>query len=234
MMIAYIHSFGRSDAPDLDLKQIVPDALMRRRMSRIVRDGVKAAWMAQGEQRVDAILTATAMGCLTDSEKFLRNFITTDEQLLSPTSFIQSTFNTIGATIALLQGNHCYNMTYTHGADSLASALLDAVMILGEQPDQRILVGAVEEFTPTLRTLLGRMGVNVLPERDGACFFTLSSSAEGALARLEIRTDASTIHADHRHYADPLAAAWTLCEALAEHRDWVQTINTLNIRVKCL
>lgn len=216
-MKAYIHGFGNSSV-EVDFKQIVSDALMRRRMSRIVRNGVTAAWVAQGERKVDAILTATSLGCMTDSEKFLRNVIDTDEQLLSPTSFIQSTFNTIGATVALLQGNHCYNMTYAHGRDSLMSALLDGAMQLEEMPGKMILAGTVEEFTPTVNELLQRMRYDNSSAEGGAVFFLLSAEKERALAEIEL----STRHSEEepmRRYSNPLELAWRMDEALREKRN---------------
>ena len=232
-MKAYIHGVGRADASDVDFKSIVRDALMRRRMSRIVRQGVTAGWVAQEGHPVDAILTATGMGCLTDSEKFLRNVIDTDEQLLSPTSFIQSTFNTIGATIALLQGNHAYNMTYTHGGDSFLSAVLDGVMLLEEGQHHEILVGAVEEFTPTLKTLLGRMRVGEIEGDGGAYFFRLSSVEEGALAVVEI-SETKTEEDLTRRYENPLLMAAQVVDALDEKRSWVACRNHLRVEVKCL
>lgn len=41
------------------------------------------------------------------------------EQMLNPTAFIQSTFNTVGAQLALLLKIHAYNVTYVHRGLSL-------------------------------------------------------------------------------------------------------------------
>ena len=50
----------------------------------------------------DAIITGTGLGCLEDTEKFLTAMVTNKEEFLTPTSFIQSTHNTVSAQIALL------------------------------------------------------------------------------------------------------------------------------------
>lgn len=230
-MKAYIHKIAASDALDCDLKTIVPDALMRRRMSGIVRDGVMTAVVCAGEHPLDAIITATAYGCLTDSEKFLRTWLESDEQLLSPTPFIQSTFNTVGATIALLRQSHCYNTTYAHGADSFASALLDALMLIEQGEVQHILVGAVEELTPTLCAVLHRMRVESLPEQGGALFFLISNTTEGALA--EICLDNLGILAQSP-YSDPLAPARALYNAVVDKYSGKLAIGNLNLNVRCI
>src|ERR1700742_3064475 len=78
-----------------DYKNIL-DAKLMRRMSQVVRTGVAAAVAClkeAGKEYVDAIITGTAYGCMEDSEKFLKTIVEQDEQMLSPTSFIQSTHN---------------------------------------------------------------------------------------------------------------------------------------------
>lgn len=160
-----------------DYKTWIP-AVMRRRMSRMVRMGVASGLQClEGEEGcVDAILTATGYGCLTDTENFMHSILDTDEQQPSPTSFIQSTFNTIGASIAILTDNHQYNNTYVHRGLSFESALLDAGLLLGEEAN-KVLVGATDEMTPTLEVLLGRMGNwRYYPPGEGAAFFLLSAT----------------------------------------------------------
>lgn len=166
-------------AVEPDYKTWIPNATLRRRMSRIVRMGVAAGLQclehATGENRPDAILTGTGLGCLADTEKFMNNFLDTEEELLTPTAFIQSTFNVIGGQIALLTGNHCYNNTYVHRGFSLESALLDASLLLNENPCAKVLVGAVDELTPTLYHILGRLGCwKETMAGEGAAFFLLA------------------------------------------------------------
>lgn len=160
-----------------DYKQLISNATLRRRMSRMVRMGVATGLQClEGTTApVDAIFTATGLGCLADTEKFMNTILDHNEELLTPTAFIQSTFNTIGAQIALLTGNHSYNTTYVHRAFSLESALLDAALLLQEEEALSVLVGAVDEMTPALQTILGRLGLwRKVKPGEGAAFFLLS------------------------------------------------------------
>lgn len=162
-----------------DYKLLIPNATLRRRMSRMVRMGVATGLQCIGETAVpvDAILTATGLGCLADTEKFMNTILEHNEELLAPTAFIQSTFNTIGAQIALLTGNHSYNTTYVHRAFSLESALLDAALLLQEGEASSVLVGAVDEMTPALEAILGRLGFwKKAKPGEGAAFFLLSGN----------------------------------------------------------
>lgn len=121
-----------------------------RRMSKIVRMGIVSSSMAMqdaGIEKPDAILTGTGMGCQVDTEKFLNSMIENNEDLLTPTSFIQSTHNTVGGSIALGQKNHCYNLTYVHRTFSFESALLDSIMLLNEGEAGSILLGGFDEIT---------------------------------------------------------------------------------------
>ena len=121
-----------------------------RRMSKIVRMGIVASKTAlenAGVESPDAILTGTGMGCQRDTEKFLNSMIENNEGLLTPTSFIQSTHNTIGGAIALGQQNHNYNLTYVHRTFSFESALLDSMMLLTEGKSKNILLGGFDEIT---------------------------------------------------------------------------------------
>lgn len=126
------------------------DPKQLRRMSKIVRMGMVSASVAMKESGIDlpdAIITGTGMGCQRDTEKFLNSMIENDEGLLTPTSFIQSTHNTIGGSIALGQKNNNYNLTYVHRTFSFESALLDSLMLLNEQQASNILVGGFDETT---------------------------------------------------------------------------------------
>jgi hypothetical protein len=52
-----------------------------------------------------------------------------------------------------------YNQTYTHGAFSFESALLDGLLQLSESSNQNILVGSADEITHTSHTLVNRFGI---------------------------------------------------------------------------
>jgi 3-oxoacyl-(acyl-carrier-protein) synthase len=139
----------------IDPKQI-------RRMSRIIRMGVAAAMecLQEGGVKVpDAIVTGTAYGCLEDTNSFLSKMVEFKEELLTPTSFIQSTHNTIGAQIGLLLQCNNYNNAFVHRGFSFESALLDGMLLLKEKDAANVLVGAIDEITNTSHTILNRLGL---------------------------------------------------------------------------
>ncbi len=123
---------------------------MIRRMANGVKMGVVASSIAMKEAEIDipqAIITGSGMGCLIDSDKFLKNLVDNKEEYLTPTSFIQSTHNTVGAQIALGLGCNAYNVTYVHTATSFESSLIDSLLMLDEELSN-VLVGGVDELGP--------------------------------------------------------------------------------------
>lgn len=144
-----------------DYKEFI-DVKMIRRMSRIIRIGVAAAMECLKEANIavpDAIVTGTAYGCLEDTGLFLTKMIEYKEELLTPTAFIQSTHNTIGAQIGLLLQCNNYNNAFVHRGFSFESALLDGMMLLKEKEMEHVLVGAVDEITNISHTILSRLGL---------------------------------------------------------------------------
>ena len=204
--------FAAPAPPDGDrMRAIEPDysryvdPKMIRRMSRVIRMGVAAAMEclrsaggADGPQgqapagtggiTTDAILVGTAYGCLEDTGVFLRRMIENKEEMLTPTAFIQSTHNTVGAQIALLLKNHGYNNTYVHRGWSFESALLDGIMYIAEHEGRKVLVGGVDEITDASHAILSRFGLyrDGTVDGEGAAFFLLSDEAGPEnLARLD-------------------------------------------------
>jgi hypothetical protein len=98
--------------------------------------------------------------------------------LLNPTAFIQSTFNTIGAQIALILKNSSYNVTYAHRGFSFESALLDAMLRIEDGDARNVLVGAMDEITDLSFAVMERLGFwrNGAVMGEGANFFLLSGS----------------------------------------------------------
>ncbi|MBN4061880.1 beta-ketoacyl synthase chain length factor [Bacteroidales bacterium AH-315-I05] len=132
-----------------DYKQFL-DPKLARRMGRVIKMGVASAKIALRQANLenpDAIITGTGLGCIQDTEKFLTSVIENDEKLLTPTSFIQSTHNTIGGQIALMLGCNHYNMAYVHSGSSFETAMIDALMLLAENEAGNILLGGVDEIT---------------------------------------------------------------------------------------
>ena len=125
---------------------ISPGAI--RRMSSAVKNGIVASKLALKEAGVttpDAIITGTGMGCMQDSEKFLKNIIDNQEDFLTPTSFIQSTHNTVAGQIALDLKCKSYNFNYVNSSVSFESSLLDALLQLKTGQSDKVLLGGVDE-----------------------------------------------------------------------------------------
>lgn len=195
-MKIYIRSIGKI-SPDPTtppagnrLKAVEPDYTTLidpksiRRMSRIVKMGVAAAYQCLREAELskpDAIITGTAFGCLEDTGIFLSQLIRQQEEMLSPTSFIQSTHNTVGAQIALLLQCTGYNNTFVHRGFSFESALLDGMMLLQEGAAQKVLVGGVDEITAASHAILERFGLykHGAIAGEGATFFLLTAEPSG-------------------------------------------------------
>lgn len=155
------YTAARLNCIEPDYKDII-DPKMIRRMSRIIRMGVAAASACLKESGIDvpdAIITGTAYGCLQDTDVFLTKMVEQNEELLTPTAFIQSTHNTIGAQIGLLLKSNKYNNAFVHRGFSFESALLDGIMLMMDNEASNFLVGAIDELTDTSYTILNRFGL---------------------------------------------------------------------------
>jgi 3-oxoacyl-(acyl-carrier-protein) synthase len=159
------------------------DPKMIRRMSRIIKMGVAAASRClqnAGVSIPDAIVTGTAYGCLDDTGVFLNRMIEFNEEMLNPTSFIQSTHNTVGAQIALSVKCHGYNNTYVHRGFSFESALLDGILLLKDKEVGNVLIGAADEITDISFAILSRF--NIYREGDVSNLMLTESPGKGTIA----------------------------------------------------
>jgi len=164
-----------------------------RRMSRILKLSLVAAKICLNEVKIekpDAIITATGLGCLDDTEKVLNSILENNESFLSPTSFIHSTHNTISSQIAIYLKCHSYNLTFSHRTFSFESAILNCMIFLTENSNVNVLIGGVDEITPTLFDIgcksiykkIPKSNLDMLKEKtrgayagEGMAFFILSS-----------------------------------------------------------
>lgn len=204
MNTIYINS-AVSFSDEWDLKSLIPDANMRRRMSKMIKMGVASGLKCLSEAGIaspNAIITASGYGCLADSEKFLSTLISNNEQLLNPTPFIQSTFNTIGSQIAILTNCTQYNMTYVDGIDSFDSALLDGILCANDG-NNNVLIGIADELTQTLFDIFVRMHIISENKRpiDGAFFFLLSNQKSdksiATISNVQLESNTKTIAIDN-------------------------------------
>ncbi len=162
-------------------KELIPPAAARR-MAKGVKMGLAASTKALKEANIevpDAIITGTGMGCIEDSEKFLKALIDNNEEYLTPTNFIQSTHNTVGAQIALGLGCKGYNFTYVNGSISFESALLDAKLQLENEEENTILVGAADETSSHTMELFKL--VNIIKKESNQPYSVLDSNSSGVV-----------------------------------------------------
>ncbi len=185
---------NRLQCQDPNYKEYITGDMVRR-MSRIIKMGMAAGKICLADAECtmpDAIITGTGLGCIEDTEKFLTNMIRNNEEFLTPTSFIQSTHNTVSAQIALVLKCHNYNFTYVHRGFSFESALLDCFIRITSGESGTVLLGGMDEMTPNTFTILQRLGhykmkpvnnLGLLKDNsrgaiagEGAAFFLLSAN----------------------------------------------------------
>lgn len=171
--------------------------LKLRRLSRMLKMGLAAAVICLREARLeapDAIITATGYGLQGDVVKFLREVLEQREEQLTPTYFMQSTYNALSGLLALSLRCTGYNNTYVNKGFAFESALGDALLLLTEGEARDVLVGGFDEFSPVQYSDYVRLGY-LKPESgsnlelfdsktagtlqgEGVAFFLLSSSLQ--------------------------------------------------------
>ncbi len=148
------------------LKQYI-SVLESRRMCKLMKAAMLSAFRAldsAGIERPDAIISATSMGMLEISQQFLDDIEANGEEMLKPTLFMQSTHNTIGATIAIRTRCHGYNITYSQGNESLEWAMRDAIRQIRSGKVEAVLVGSYDECTPAMASFASRAGQTIPQE----------------------------------------------------------------------
>lgn len=168
-------------AVEPNYKEFIPPAPIRR-MAKGIKMGVATSAQAlqkAGLEQVDAIITGTGMGCSQDSEKFLKNILDNNEQFLTPTSFIQSTHNTVAGQIAVRLSCKGYNFTYVNGAVSFETALLDACMQITSEEAKSVLVGGIDEYAEHTFSLYKLIGL--IKSEEDKPFSVLNSNSKGVV-----------------------------------------------------
>ena len=170
-------------APEPPLAGLVPPAQLRR-TSKAVRLGLSAGLQALNHAGVAspaAICLGTAQGGLYDTEQFMAKMIAQDEQMLTPTTFIQSTHNVVAGQLALHLRCHGPNYTFVQGPHSFGQALLQAHLYLHQNPRQVVLAGAVDELTADSYRVMNALGAFAragssapLAAGEGSSFFAVS------------------------------------------------------------
>lgn len=136
------------------LKCITPDfkeyinPTQLRRLSRFLRIGLSSAILctrSSGDREVDGIVTATGYGFLDETAKFLTEMLQLKERQLTPTFFMQSTYNALAGLVALTLKCKGYNNTYVNKGFAFETALYDVMMQLQSNREKNFLVGSFDE-----------------------------------------------------------------------------------------
>jgi 3-oxoacyl-[acyl-carrier-protein] synthase II len=136
------------------LSSVVPDfkeyinPIQLRRLSRMLRIGLTSAVICtrdSGTSKPDGIITGTGYGFLSDTAKFVSEMLSQQEQHLTPTFFMQGTYNALSGLVALTLKCNGYNNTYVNQGFSFETALHDAMMQLKDGDVKTLLVGAYDE-----------------------------------------------------------------------------------------
>jgi len=178
----------------------IPSGVLRR-MSRNVKIGLAAALPLLEQTKVEGIIIGTANGGMEESIKFLNQIVEYNEGLLTPGDFVLSTANAVASQISLMTANKSYNTTHVHRGFSFENALLDAAMLIKENPDQNILVGGVDiisHYNYNIDTLAGCYKNEPISSAnlyntntkgtiagEGAAMFIVNGLAENAIAKIE-------------------------------------------------
>lgn len=188
-----------------------------RRMSKLLKMGISSGMNAlhkAGIEKPHAIITGTGRGSMVDTEQFLLSMIEMGEEALTPTSFIQSTYNSINGWLALQTKCRGYNQTYVNRGTSFELAMFDAQMLLNEATENmHVLAGCFDEITPDYVRVKSKIGYwkDPLPANtdlhrhsntpgtiagEGAAFFTLTNQKVNAicsLSAIKMLQDAGTL-----------------------------------------
>ncbi len=174
-----LHPSSKLISPDYSV--FIP-AMERRRMSDVLKMSIVCSIDCLEKSEIskpDAIIVGTSMGCCIHTKNFLEKIVSANGDLLSPTSFIVSTHNTIAGQISLLLKTHCYNMTHTQNSLSFEQSLIDASLCLSTGYNN-VLVGGADEEELTIYNMKARLNKEDLHFTCGASFFVLTNEKDNA------------------------------------------------------
>ena len=178
-----------------EYKQYVPANLLRR-MNKVLKMGVSCGVRLGQDEELDGIVIGSGIGTYENSVQFTKHYLNKSEGALSPTTFIQSTDNTIAGQLALILNNYGYNNTYIHKGVAFENALLDAGLNITEGA-HKMLVGGLDEWIDIFHQ---ENETNWIAE--GASFFTISDDASlpVKVERVWVLDNEGDISADVKKY----------------------------------
>jgi 3-oxoacyl-[acyl-carrier-protein] synthase II len=139
-----------------DFKQYI-NPIQLRRLSNLLRTGLSAAIICLRDAGItvpDGIVTATGYGSLKETELYMNELLSRNESQLTPTYFMQGTYNALAGLIALTVKCMGYNNTFVSKGFAFETALQDAMFQVADAPSANYLVGGYDE-TATARHAIG-------------------------------------------------------------------------------
>jgi hypothetical protein len=134
-----------------------------------------------------AVFCSTGLGCSTETEAFVENMILKREAAPMPRAFSVSVHNAVASRIAIRWQAHGEILTFVHAETSVMQALLAAAGWSEIHPNEPLLAGGVDEFTPYIERGRRDLGCEVDPEaREGGAVLLCGRPVESmpALARV--------------------------------------------------
>lgn len=135
----------------------------------------KLALENSGFSSIDGVVIGSGLGAVENTEKFLKDLVTTGEELLKPSFFMQSTHNAIASTIGIYLQCKGYNTTYCQKGVSFETAVLDAFLTLKQSEDKKYFVGGFDEVSPTYHQILKKSNYLTDEYANANCGFILSN-----------------------------------------------------------
>jgi 3-oxoacyl-(acyl-carrier-protein) synthase len=193
------HTGIQFNATEASCNDMIPAGVLRR-MSKITRMGVGTAMPLLNKHKdIEGIIIGSAYGGVNDSMKFLEQIEQYNEGTLTPTSFVQSTPNSLAGILSVMSQCNGYNNTHVHEGLAFENALIDAKMYL-ETNKGTLLAGAAEEIsewnnnlnrlkglykaTPIESGIIIRSGTSGTYPGEGAAMFVISSKEDQAKAKI--------------------------------------------------
>jgi 3-oxoacyl-[acyl-carrier-protein] synthase II len=142
-----------------DFKEYI-NPIQLRRLSRMLRMGLTASAICvrdSGNIQPDGVVTTSGYGFLVETAKFMSEILQQDEKQLTPTFFMQSTYNALSGLIALTLKCTGYNNTFVSRGHAFETGLHDAIMNLNE--NSNFLLGGFDEADPVDYKVLARVEI---------------------------------------------------------------------------
>ena len=173
---------------DPDFKPFIPP-MAARRMSSILKRCIAVSKHVLSKASIecpDAIITGSGIGCVADTESFLRQMLDGGETLLNPSKFICSTPNTMGSQIAIALGCHGFNSTHVNDSFAFEGALMDSLIQIQTGKADNVLLCAADQMNEGFFNLVHRDSIwKNLTVSEAAEAFVLSSSSDNAICAVE-------------------------------------------------